>query len=135
MKYLLLSVALVGCSLVSKSQTIENDTIYYHKIKYYAGREVQIFFGSGKNGEFLYAFVGGKSRIIKDFRRTDLYPLSDHFAKAKIKLDKVYTIGNIFYARGALINWTTGDGFNDHFVYIDVKGAVDNREVWEDSIK
>ncbi len=133
---ILLVAAIMLCSItLSKSQTIENDTITYKNLKYFPGRVIQIFFGSGQNGEFVYAFVGGRSRIIKDFRKSDLYPLSEHFANTKIMVDKVYTIGNTFFARGALIDRSTGKGFDDHYVYIDVKGAVDNREIWEDSLR
>jgi hypothetical protein len=135
-KYLLLLlVALSCCYQKLQAQTIANDTINYNGIKYYPGRLVQMFFGSGKNGEFSYAFVGGRSRIIKDPKKTDLYPLSAHFAKSKIKIDKVYFLNGICYARGALLDRPTGEGFDDHYIYIDVKGAVDSREVWEDSLR
>jgi hypothetical protein len=131
---LLIAVILICCLTESRSQTIVKDTIYYNNLKYFPGRQVQIFFGSGENGEFVYAFIGGRSRIIKDFRKSDLYPLSEHFAKVKILIDRVYSIGDKYYARGALMDHT-GKGFDDHYVYIEVKGAVDNREVWEDSLK
>ncbi len=123
------------CSFQSKSQTIANDTINYNGAKYYPGRLIQMFFGSGKNGEFAYAFVGGRSRIIKDPKKTDLYPLSAHFAKSKIKIDKVYYLNGICYARGALLDRSTGEGFDDHYIYIDVKGVIDHREVWEDHLR
>lgn len=137
MKNKLLIAIVIGsscCTLQSRSQSIVNDTITYNTVKYYPGRLVQMFFGSGKGGEFVYAFVGGRSRIIKDFKKSDLYPLSSHFAKAKIKIDKVYYLNGICYARGALLDKSTGEGFDDHYVYIDVKGVIDHREVWEDGV-
>ena len=138
MKNKFVVAALMGfmcCSLASRSQTVVNDTITYNTVKYYPGRHIQMFFGSGKGGEFVYAFVAGKSRVVKDFKKSDLYPLSSHFARSKVVIDKVYYLNGICYARGALLDRSTGEGFDEHYIFIDVKGVVDHREVWEDNLR
>jgi hypothetical protein len=138
MKTLWFSVTLIMSFVLDcQSQTIENDTIFYQSLKYFPGRTVQIFFGSGKSGEFVHAFVGGRSRIIKDIKKGDLYPLSEHYAKAKIVVNKVFVRENKFYVRGELINYSYDEGElrDEHYIFIEIKGAVDDQEIWEDNLK
>src|SRR5258706_5091470 len=123
---IIVPVCLLNCSVAfAQNPVLSNDTITYKNSTFFAGKDIQILFGSGENKNFAFAFLIGKSRVVKNFTKDDLYPLSSHFSKGKIKIDKVYELKGKFFARGASIHESENNSQHTELI-IDIKGAIDN---------
>ncbi len=129
---IIVPVCMLSCSLaLAQKPVLSNDTVTYKNSTFFAGKDVQILFGSDENRNFTFAFLVGKSRVVKNFTKDDLYPLSSHFSKGKIKIDKVYELKGKFFAKGASISELENNSPHTEIV-IDIKGAIDSSEIWED---
>ena len=121
------------CSLaIAQIPSLDSDTVYYKNSKFFSGSQIQILFGSGQDSNFVYAFLVGESRAIKNFRKNDLYPLSPTYAKGKVKVIRVFSIHGKYYAKGVPIDRVGDKLIEDSSIVIDIKGAIDSQEIWED---
>lgn len=119
---MLLSVLLFTMS-IGFSQTIkfEQDTISYGEYKVFAGKDVQLFYGSSPKKEFIFISIGSVL--------TGVTPLQSTWSKRVVKIDKVYKQSGKFYARGILLDSPGLRLVGGNKIFIEVEGAIDNKEV------
>lgn len=117
--FLLLSTSL-ACAVVFAQETpkLENDTLYYANQKYYVGEEIKLSYGSSSTKAFAFVQIGTAL--------SGLTPLEASRAKSAIKIDKIYKQAGKYYIRGKLID---AGAMMGNKIFIDVEGAVDNKEI------
>ena len=123
MKYLLMVLLIViATNANAQKAKIENDTLYYNKLKVYKGKELQLFYGSNPNNNFVFVYSGMGLSVTQ--------PLSGRYAKQSIKIDTVYKQNGKGYARGLMVDIMRPNVFGESVkVFIDVEDAVDVLEV------
>ena len=121
-KITLLSVLLFTVS-IGFSQTIkfEQDTIFYGAYKVFAGKDVQLFYGSSPKKEFIFFSIGSVL--------SGVTPLQSTWSKRVVKIDKVYKQSGKLYARGILLDAPGLRLVGGNKIFIEVEGAIDNKEV------
>lgn len=119
---MLLSVLLFTMS-IGFSQTIkfEQDTISYGEYKVFAGKDVQLGYGSSPKKEFIFISIGSVL--------TGVTPLQSTWSKRVVKIDKVYKQSGKFYARGILLDAPGLRLVGGNKIFIEVEGAIDNKEI------
>lgn len=100
---------------------LENDTLYYAAQKFWVGKEVTLSYGSSSTREFAFVIIGsglgGTSH------------LESGWAKSIVKIDKVTILQGKYFARGKLVGTK---GMGPMKVFINIEGAVDNKELKPD---
>lgn len=103
---------------------LDNDTIYYSKSKINVGDTMYLGYGSAENKNFDYIKYGPSSM------RFTWNPLEGKYHNKPIVINKVYKDANgTFMARGELYELNTHGMMK---LFIDVVGAIDNKELMED---
>ena len=102
---------------------LDNDTIYYSKSKINVGDTMYLGYGSAENKNFDYIKYGPSSMTIT------WNPLESKYHKQPLVINKVYKIQGKFIARGELYELKTHGMMK---LFIDVVGAIDNKELMED---
>ena len=106
-------------SCFAQHASIENDTLTYNLHKYCVGDTVHLAYGSSGNKGFEFVQTGS---VVLGLRSLD-----KRFSKADVVVDKVFKQRGKYYLRGKQIGGPAL-GFN---IFIDVEGAVDNKEMKE----
>ena len=123
MKKITLLSVLLFTAVIGFSQTIkfEQDTIWYGEYKVFVGKEVQLFYGSSPKKEFIFVSIGSAL--------SGVTPLQSVWSKRIVKIDKVYKQSGKFYARGILLDAPGLRLVGGNKIFIEVEGAIDNKEV------
>lgn len=98
----------------TRSQTLENDTLYYNGSKVFEGQKLTLGYGSSTNKDFAFVFLGAGSNA----GATD--------SKKEITVDKIYKQNGKYVARALVV------GEKNAFMkkrFIDIVGAIDNKEL------
>jgi len=111
---LLICVMISMAVMAQDKAVLQNDTIYYHFLKFYVGDTIQLGSGSSPNNSF--AFVHVKA----GFGNTA--NASASWSKAQVVITKVYRQSEKCFAMAK--------GEKKGKLYIDIEGAVDNKEIW-----
>jgi hypothetical protein len=106
-------------SCFAQHASIENDTISYNAHKYHVGDTVHLAYGSAGNKSFEFVQTG--SMVL------GLRALDKRFSKVDVVVDKVFKQRGKYYLRGKQIEGHA-PGFS---IFIDVEGAIDNKEMKE----
>ena len=110
-------------SIFAQKPKFENDTITYSKSKIFVGDTLHLGYGSSNNKDFAFIYIG--SGLV------GLQALNRSFNKQAVLIDKVYETRGKFYARGIMFE-TDANMLGSGKVFIDIEGAIDNKEVKED---
>jgi len=97
--------------------TLVNDTARYLNKTYAVGDTITIAYGSNSNKDFAFVSIGTSL--------TGITYMQAGWSKSDIIINKVYKANRKIYLRGKL----KGTGPNN--VFIDLEGAVDNKELKE----
>jgi hypothetical protein len=118
MKYTIFFLSML-CALSATAQhaSIDKDTVSYNGKKYCIGDTVHLGYGSGGNKDFAFVQMGGALM--------GLHKLDRRFSKADVVVTKTLTRGGKIFLRGKATEGMP-PGYN---VFIEVEGAVDNKEV------
>ncbi len=123
MKKILILLTFIASSLTTMAQSgkLENDTITYNKTKLYVGKEIHILYGSNATKDFAFIYIGS---IL-----SGQTPMTAGYSKQTIIINKLINSHNKCWIRGKIIGLNT-IGLS---VFVDVEGAIDNREIKEDN--
>jgi hypothetical protein len=125
-KQTIISVLIFMISFNSFSQraTLENDTAKYNGHDYYVGKVVNLLYGSVNDKSFGFVYVGsgmgGGSKM------------QSNWSKYPVRIDKVYKTSGTVYFRGIALNEKGNNAIPMNKVFVDITGAVDNKEIKED---
>lgn len=123
MKKVMFSIAAILILSIAHAQraSINNDTITYLQKSYHVGDTLQLGYGSGNNKIFSFIQMGSAL--------SGTNPLTSNWAKSDVVIDKVYKSRGKCYTRGKIINSGTLNLIGGNKVFIDIEGAVDNKEL------
>lgn len=116
MKKLPLLIGLM-ISIAARAQdkaVLQNDTIYYHSLKFYVGDTIQLGSGSSPNNSF------GFIHVKAGFGNTA--NASASWSKAQVVITKVYRQSEKCFAMAR--------SDKKDKLYVDIEGAVDHKEIW-----
>lgn len=118
MKYTILCLAIFyAASATAQHASLNNDTVAYNGKKYCVGDTVHLGYGSAGDKDFAFVQMGGALM--------GLHKLDRRFSKADVVITKTLTRGGKVFLRGKATEGMP-PGYN---VFIEVEGAVDNKEV------
>lgn len=121
-KILLAGMVLLSAACYGQRATLENDTISYLGKKYAAGDTVYLAYGSNPNKSF--AFVKQGSGM------AGFTALEAKRSKGAVLIDKVVKQQGKCTLRGKYLDVDiAGGGVNK--IFIDIEGAIDNKEMKE----
>lgn len=109
---------MVVCSTAAFSQhaEIKNDTAYYGKAMFYEGKEVTLGYGSGDNKKFAFVAYGSKLQT---------WNAGSDYAKRDFVVTEIYKQKNKVFLKMQ----QKEKGFNPQKVFVDLEGAIDNKEI------
>jgi hypothetical protein len=110
-------------SYAQSRAVFKSDTARYAGRVFYSGGSVDLWYGSSNDKSFAFVFMGSGW--------TGLYPLRATYGKHRVLLDKVYEMQGKVYARGVLVDAPEVRAMGGNKIFIDIEGAVDNKELAE----
>ena len=117
MKLLLILLLLSGKAF--SQSTFVNDTLTYNNKNYVVGDTVHLWYGSANNKSFAFAYSGNGM--------TGISLLPATYSKADVVIDKIIKRSNKYWIKGKNVG-----GLNFGMkIFIDLEGAVDNKEIKE----
>ena len=125
-KQTILSVLILMISFNSFSQraTIDGDTAKYKDQVYYVGKVVNLLYGSSNDKSFGFVYVG--SGIGGGAK------MQSNWSKYPVRIDKIYKTSGTVYFRGIALNEKGNNAIPMNKVFVDITGAVDNKEIAEE---
>ena len=119
MKYVITCLlTLYAVSVSAQHASLEKDTITYNGKKYCIGDTLHLGYGSSGNKNFAFIQMGGAL--------LGLRPLDKRFSKTDVVINKAFNRGGKVFLRGKQAEGSMPPGAS---VFIEVEGAVDNKEV------
>jgi hypothetical protein len=118
MKFIIL--LLLPCAAFSQKAKIINDTLNYKERRIAVGDTLNIGYGSGESGKFVFITMGsgiGGSAA-----------LESQFAKSQVKIDKIYKNSSGIWVRGKVLE-SNVNRLGGNKVFIEPEGAIDKREI------
>ena len=110
----------IFCTILSSAQVAQvGDTLKYNGKNYAAGDTVMMMYGSKADKSFAFIVHGGGMMGME--------PMGASFSKQQVILDKVFKKANKYFLRGKL----TENNIVGFKIFIDLEGAVDNKEIKE----
>jgi hypothetical protein len=121
MKHLIIALLLLS-AFSSKAQkaVLKNDTLTYNNKSFTVGDTVNISYGSGTDGKFVFAYMGSGLGGVT--------PMESNFSKSEVKIDKIYKSGGRLLIRGKVLN-STVNILGGNKVFIEPEGAIDKKEI------
>ena len=120
---IIMMVLFTTTSIFAQKPKFDNDTITYSKSKIFVGDTLHLGYGSSNNKDFAFIYIGSGF--------VGLQALNRSFNKQAVLIDKVYETRGKFYARGIMFE-TDANLLGSGKLFIDIEGAIDNKEVKED---
>lgn len=96
------------------------DTIKYQGRTYAVGDTITLGYGSKSNKDFAFITIGGLLTGVEDLGR--------HWAKNEAVIEKVYKNNKQTYMKAKLVDKTI-NAIGGNKLYVDLEGAVDNKEI------
>ena len=119
MKAILLAITLFFASTASAQVAQVGDTLKYNNKNYAVGDTVMMLYGSKADKSFAFIVHGGGMM--------GMDPMNASYSKQQVILDKVFKKANKYFLRGKL----TENNIVGFKIFIDLEGAVDNKELRE----
>jgi hypothetical protein len=122
MKYLIVALLFSFNPFLIWAQraTFSNDTLKYKDRHFTVGDTVNVAYGSGQDGRFVFlsmgSGIGGTSA------------LESQFSKSQLKIDKIYKNSSGIFVRSKVLNSNVGV-LGGNKVFIQIEGALDKKEI------
>lgn len=115
-----ITIILIGQVVFGQKATLVNDTLTYIGKHYVVGDTINVSYGSGNNGQFVFVYMGSGLGGIT--------PLQANFSKSAVKVDKIYKSGGRLLIRGKVLD-SNVNMLGGNKVFIEIEGAIDKKEV------
>jgi len=98
-----------------------NDTLTYKDLKFITGDTVNVAYGSGENGKFVFIFSGSAM--------TGTEPLSANNSKLTTRIEKIYKSSGRLLIRCKVLEGMVKNPLGGNKIFIEPEGAIDKKEI------
>jgi hypothetical protein len=107
-------------SVFAQRAVYKNDTLSYKERRFVVGDTVNVSYGSGADGKFVFIYMGSGIGGVT--------PMESNFSKSQVRIDKIYKSGGRLLVRGKVLE-SSVNIFGGNKVFIEPEGAIDKKEV------
>lgn len=119
MKYIIF-LLILPCTTYAQKVKLIGDTLFYKERRWIAGDTVNVAYGSGTDGKFVFLSMGSGVGGTE--------PLESQFSNSQIKIDKIYKNSSGVFVRGKVLE-SNVNALGGNKVFIQIEGAVDKKEI------